>query len=143
MASLRTAATDPIRHALLLVLVAGVAAVSGCGSGDETASTTQPDDEVVDVSGTDPLGEETAGSVAQLAQCRDWNSGTEAEKLATIEDIRSQVNNQDTGIEAPALSDDEAMEVFNASCKPSYAAGFRLYLIYARAAGVAPLLRDE
>jgi hypothetical protein len=88
------------------------------------------------------LGEETAGSVAQLAQCRDWISGTEAEKLATIEDIRGQVNRRDTGIDAPPLTDDEAMEVFDATCAQDYAQGFRLYLIYARAAGIAPLLRE-
>ena len=88
------------------------------------------------------MGEETAGSVAQLAQCRDWNRGTEAEKLATIDDIRGRVNAQDTGIDAPPLSDDEAMEAFDATCAPAHAQGFRLYLIYARAAGIAPLLRE-
>ena len=88
------------------------------------------------------MGEETAGSVAQLAQCRDWNAATEPQKLATIEDIRGQVNREDTGIDAPPLTDDEAMQAFNASCAPDYAQGFRLYLIYARAAGIAPLLRE-
>ena len=113
-------------------LLAAVAlAVAGCG--DDEGS--EPPAE--------PLGEEVGGSVAQLAQCRDWNTGTVAEKLATIADIRAQVNRTDAGIQAPPLSDDEALEVFDGACSQSFADGFRLYVLYARAAGFAPLLRDS
>ena len=90
----------------------------------------------------EPLGEDTAGSVAQLAQCRDWNRGDRAEKLATIDDIRGQVNRSDSGFEAPPLSDAEAMELFNGACAAPYAQGFRLYILYARGAAVAPLVRE-
>lgn len=81
--------------------------------------------------------------MAQLAQCRDWVRGDEAEKLATIADIRSQVNLQDSGFDAPALSDDEAMELFEGACSAPYAQGFRLYILYARAASAAPLIRGQ
>lgn len=113
--------------------------IAGCGAEDEGpgASGLAGDDTAT----AEPLGEETAGSVAQLAQCRDWNRGGEAEKLATIEDIRSQVSLQDSGFEAPPLSDDEAMKLFDNACAASYAQGFRLYILYARGASTAPLVR--
>ena len=64
--------------ALALVLIAAVA--TGCGNAAaENESTAQP------------VGDLVGGSAAPLAQCRDWNAGTEAEKRATIADIRSFV----------------------------------------------------
>ena len=114
----------------------------GCGD-DEAADPTSTSGDVVDISGTEPVGQMTAGSVAPLVQCRDWTGANEDEKLATIADIRSQVNQTDTGIDAPPLSDDEAMSVFDNACSEDFAEGFRLYVLYARAAGFAPLTREE
>jgi hypothetical protein len=114
--------------------------IAGCGSEEDTPAASAPSD---GAAAAEPLGEETAGSVAQLAQCRDWNRGNEAEKLATIEDIRSQVNLQDSGFEAPPLSDDESMELFDNACAASYAQGFRLYILYSRGAAAAPLTRQQ
>lgn len=113
-------------------LAAGVAA-AGCG-GDE--------DPAARAAAAKPLGPQLGGSVAPLAQCKHWAAGSRARKLATIADIRDQVNRADTGIEAPPLSDDEAMALFDRACAPAYARGFRLYVLYARSAGFAPLLRD-
>lgn len=110
--------------------------LSGCGDDGASGSSES-------ASGAEPLGRVLGGSVAQLAQCSDWVKGTEPEKLATIADIRSQVNRQDTSVEAPPLTDDEALELFDNACSESFAEGFRLYVLYARAAGFAPLLRDE
>ena len=90
----------------------------------------------------EPLGKKLGGSVAPLANCGDWVGGARERKLATIADIRNQVNRDDTGIDAPPLSDDEAMQLFDRECSNSYARSFRLYVIYARAAGWATLLRD-
>ena len=115
--------------AVALVAAVGVSACGGDDSEPEASSTAQP------------LGQEAAGSVAPLAQCRDWTGGTEEEKLATIAEIRNQVNRSDAGVEAPPLTDDEAMEVFDSACSESFARGFRLYVLYARAAGFAPLTR--
>ena len=114
----------------------------GCGD-DEGAGTTSTSGGVVDISGTEPVGEELAGSVAPLVQCRDWTGANHDQKLATIADIRSQVNQTDTGIDAPPLSDDEAMSVFDNACAEDFAEGFRLYVLYARAAGFAPLIREQ
>lgn len=132
-----------------IAALAGVFALAfagaGCGN-EETAaevgagSTGEPQG-VVDISGTEPVGEMLAGSVAPMVQCRDWNGATAEQKLATIEDVRSQINLQDSGIEMPALTDEEALEMFDGSCRPSWAQGFRLYKLYARAAGWVTMKR--
>jgi len=123
----------------LPVVAVALLLTAGCGSQSEQ----RPASAAKDVAAAGkPLGEETAGSVAQLAQCRDWNRGSRAEKLATIEDVRSQVNRPDSGFEAPPLSDAEAMDLFDQACEASYAQGFRLYILYARGAATAPLVRE-
>lgn len=141
------------RWAAALAGLAALALLAGCGASDapepesaaaaeERAAERDPEPgEVVDISGTDPVGEMTAGSVASLAECRDWIEGDPGERLATIDDIRSQINLEDSGIDAPALTDAEAEELFDGACRPSYAAGFRLYKLYARGAGFVELKR--
>jgi hypothetical protein len=104
------------------------ALVGGCGSDDGEPS-----------GADEPVGQELGGSVAPLAQCRDWVEATEAEKLATIEDIRSQVNREDAGVESSSLTDSEAMEVFENGCDEVRALGYRLHVMYARAAAFKPL----
>ncbi len=85
------------------------------------------------------MGNELGGSVAPLAQCSDWLQATEAERVATVEDIRSQVNREDAGVTSSALTNEEATEVFDNGCDVPYAQGFRLHVMYARAASVKPL----
>ena len=92
--------------------------------------------------GAEPLGQVTAGSVARLAQCRDWRAGTRAQRLATIADVRAQINLEDGTVEIPALTDDEAYELFQSACSHDFTRGFRLYKLYARATGYAYLSRD-
>jgi hypothetical protein len=134
-------ARSEVRAAARIVLVIAAAGLlAGCGAkSDQTADAAAAER---GAAAAEPLGEDTAGSVAQLAQCRDWNRGNRAEKLATIEDIRGQVNRSDSGFEAPPLSDDEAMGLFDKACAPPYAQGFRLYILYARGAAAAPLVRE-
>jgi hypothetical protein len=112
--------------ALALVLIAG--GLVGCGD---------------DATGQDPstqgVGEQVGGSVAALAQCRDWNAGTEAEKQATIADIRSSLTPQSQEESGTSLSDERAYELFEHSCAEEFAQGFQLYKLYARAAAFAPL----
>jgi hypothetical protein len=122
----RTSGASRSAVALLLAVV-----VVGCGEGDEGREREAK-----------PLGELLAGSVAPLAQCKDWVGGSRERKLATIDDIRAQVNRRDTGIDAPALSDEEALGLFDRACSNSFARSFRLYVLYARAAAYAPLTRD-
>ena len=111
--------------ALLVLLVAG------CGGDGESG-----DDEVMGV------GEVQVGSVAPLAQCRDWKRGSEEERLATIEDIREHVNLEDGPVRTPELDDEEAYDLFERACELPSGPTVRLYTIYARAAGFASLL-DE
>jgi hypothetical protein len=96
-----------------------------------------------DASGQDQqahgVGEEVGGSVASLAQCRDWNAGTEAEKRATIADIRSSLTPQSQEKSGTSLSDERAYQLFERSCAVEFAQGFELYKLYARAAAFAPL----
>jgi hypothetical protein len=117
-------------------------AFSGCGSddGNDTAGDDRPD-AVVDVSGTEPVGQMVAGSVAAMVTCRDWQGADEGERLATIDDIREQLAPQDSGIELPELTDEEATEVFDNACEIESSGGFRLYKLYAQAAGFVTLKR--
>jgi hypothetical protein len=146
-ATSRTARRTELRAAALAGAAALILLVAGCGEDDSITAEAQPaqggstNGEVIDISGTEPVGENLAGSVAPLAQCRDWNGATDEQKLATIEDVRSQINLQDSGIDAPALTDDEALELFNGACEPAYAQGFRLYKLYSHAAGFVTLKR--
>jgi hypothetical protein len=103
-----------------------VIALAGCGKEDDDAE-------------AQGVGQVKVGSVAALAQCRDWNAGTEEEKLATIEDIRAQINLEDAPLQTTSLSDERAHEVFDSACSEPYAAPFKLYRIYARAAAYESL----
>lgn len=115
-------ATTSGTAALLLALF-----LPACGSGEEEPA-------------AEPVGESLAGSVAQLAECHDWLEASEEEKLATIEDVRSHVNLEGgTGLSAPELSDEEALEVFDTGCSRPTAYNYRLYKMYTRAVAFQPL----
>jgi hypothetical protein len=97
-------------------------------------------------SGSEPAPEpaagvapEVAGSATQFADCADWNQGSEAERRATLLDLRGQLTAQsDPGAES-VLPDDRAYELFEQSCQEEYAAHLRLYKLYVRAAAFEPL----
>ena len=133
-----------MRAAAVAGAAALLVALGGCGSddGDDPVAEKAPSDRVVDISGTEPVGDRLGGSVAQLVNCRDWKGASQSERLATVADIRSQLAPQDEGIELPQLTDEEAQEVFDNSCEPTWAGGFRLYKLYAQAAGFVTLKRD-
>jgi hypothetical protein len=115
---------------MLAALIAATACLplSACG-----------EDEANGASDAQPVGPNRAGSVAQLADCTDWNSGDDAEKLATVQDIQAQVNQAGADGPTPDLPDGQAVDVLDNICENDYAAGFRLYKLYVRAAGFAPL----
>jgi hypothetical protein len=111
---------------LLVIIAAGLA---GCGS-----AASEPTHK--EVTGVGPM---RAGSVASLVQCSDWSGADEDGKLATIADVRGQLNQAGADGPTPDLTDDEAMRLFDRACSQEFAAGFRLYKIYARAASFKPL----
>jgi hypothetical protein len=123
-------------------LLALALALGACGEEEPSEARQDRPAGPIDISGTDPVGQMIGGSVAPLATCADWKGATEPERLATIEDIRTQLSAQDAGINAPALTDEEAEENFDTACRPSWAAGFRLYKLYARAVGFVELKRE-
>lgn len=123
-----------VRTALSAAGVSAALLATGCG--DDSGS---PGDEPE----VKPVGQDLGGSVASLANCADWVEGSEDEKLATVEAIRAQLNRGDAAVDAPPLSDEEALDVFDGACSESFASEFRLYVLYARAAGFAPLIRGD
>jgi hypothetical protein len=112
-----------------------LAVVAGCGGDDETVRSSAPD-KVVDVN---PVGIERAGSVAQFADCGDWKGGTREQRLATIVDIRGQTTPQLSKTAASPLPDADAYAIFQKACSPEWADSLRLYKLYYRAQGFAPL----
>ena len=107
--------------------------LASCGGGSDDGSAEKK---------AKPVGQMLAGSVAPTAQCRDWEGGTRPERLATIEDIREQINLKDSAVQTPELSDKAAYRILDTICARPYAAGFRLYKLYARADSFAPFAED-
>ncbi len=125
--NLTTASRRPTRA----LLAAGAALLlGGCGDEDSGDGGSQP---------AEPVGNELGGSVAQLAQCSDWVGASQEAKLATIEQIRDQVNREDAGVTASSLSDERALDAFDNGCDRPEASSFRLYILYSRAAAFEPL----
>ena len=114
---------------LAATALAAVAA-AGCGSDDDAQSS---------AAAAKPLGQESAGASVQFAECSDWKKGTHAERVATIEQLRSHLTPGRSKTAASPLSDQRAYEVFQRACAPEYASSFRLYKLYVRAQGFAPL----
>jgi hypothetical protein len=126
------------RPALAVVTVMAMAAgAAGCGeSSADGEPAAKPTTETVPIDG---VGDAIGGSVAPLAQCRDWREGTVDERRATIEDIRGQLTPQTSESEESDLPDDEAYDLFQRVCARDYAAAFRLYKVYVNRAGFKPL----
>jgi hypothetical protein len=118
-----------IRTAAALGLAA-LLALAACGSDGE------PEREAK------PVGQVLVGSVAQMATCSDWNGGTRAQRVATIHDIRQQINLKDSAVHTPEMPDGQAYRVLNDLCGKNFAGSFRLYKLYARAATFAPLAEN-
>jgi hypothetical protein len=107
-----------------LVALAAALVLASCGSDSRSKD-------------TKPVGEVLVGSVAPMAMCSDWNAGTREQRLATLHDIRQQINLKDSAVQTPELPDRAAYRIFQQTCRQKFAAGFRLYKLYARAASFA------
>lgn len=109
--------------------VSAALVLGGCGGGQSDNG-----DEVAGV------GDVRAGSVASLAQCSDWSAGNEDQRWATIADIQAQLDQAGADGPTPELPDDDAYDLFERACANDYAAGFRLYKVYSRAAAFSGLV---
>lgn len=117
----------------LAAAVVMLVTAAGCGgNGDEQERSSARAD-------AKPVGTESAGSVVQFANCDDWRRGTEAERFATIEALRGQLTPQRSATAESPLSDQRAYEILDRACTPDYAGSLRLYKLYVRAQGFAPL----
>ena len=119
----------------LLCSLAVALALAACGGDPEPSARGERKAE--------PVGRDLAGSVAPTAQCSDWNRGTRRQRLATIHEIRRQVNLRDSAVRTPELSDRAAYEVLDNTCRKDFAGSFRLYKLYARAAAFAAFAEDQ
>jgi len=113
------------RSTAIAAVVAQTVATAGCGADADSPEPVQP------------VGDERAGSVAQLAECSDWTAGSTEEREATVEVIKAAINLEDGTGETPELSDEAAYRVIDATCAEDFAASFRLYKVYARATSFA------
>ena len=117
----------------LLALVAAVTVVVGCGGEDEEAPAASADKPA------ESVGRRSAGSVVQFADCDDWRRGSRAEREVTVVELRDQLTIQGERSNASPLADDRAYEIIEKACRPDFAGSLRLYKLYARAQGFAPL----
>jgi hypothetical protein len=86
-----------------------------------------------------PVGNPSAGSVVQFADCGDWRRGSTAERFATIKELRGQLTPQTSRTAASPLADERAYEILDRACRFETAESLRLYKLYVRAQGFAPL----
>ena len=112
------------------MVAVAVAVATGCGGEERSSSPT---------ASAKPLGDESAGSVVQFADCGDWRGGSRAERLVTIERLRGQLTPQRSKTAASPLSDARAYELLDKACAPDFAESMRLYKLYVRMQGFAPL----
>ena len=116
--------------ATLLVTLAAVALIAGCGG----TTNTQPQ---VDVG-------PNVGQPIALADCHDWQQANVEQRLGTIQQIKDFAGGPVVGNNAsspsgrgPVLGDKQAYDLFNGWCSQSFARGFKLYHLYQRAASFA------
>ena len=80
------------------------------------------------------MGSPEVQTSARETDCTDWNDATVEERQIIVESIAEFEGGAPTGTAGRTLPDDEAYEVFQRFCEKDYAAAFKLYKIYVRAA---------
>jgi hypothetical protein len=117
-----------VRRAPIAAALVAAASFAGCGDrGTPSAESAKP------------VGNPSAGSVVQFADCGDWRRGSTAERFATIRELRGQLTPQTSRTAASPLADERAYEILDRACKFETAESLRLYKLYVRAQGFAPL----
>jgi hypothetical protein len=121
------------RRRLLPLAAAAALAAAGCGGG------------------TAAQNEQAAGNAGpgivqnvRLADCTDWKRESVADRLTTIHALGGFYG-QPIGAgsagsptrHGATLSEKQAYDLFQSACEQSFARGFKLYLLYGKAAGFA------
>jgi hypothetical protein len=109
-----------------------VVAVAAASCGEEDAGSPS--------AGATPVGHPSGGTTVQFADCADWQRGSEAERYATVEALRGQLTPQRSKTAASPLPDERAVATFNKTCATPGAESLRLYKLYVRVQGFAPLV---
>jgi hypothetical protein len=103
-----------------------VAALAGCGSGSNA-----------------PVAQQGPhiGTRVELADCYDWEQASVEERLGTINQLKDFAGGVISGGSATApsgrgavLDDKKAYDLLDGACSQQFAAGFKLYKLYERAA---------
>jgi hypothetical protein len=128
VARVRRAPIGGLRWAPVAAVLAAAALLAGCG--DQGTPSGQS---------AKPVGNPSAGSVVQFADCGDWRRGSTAERFATIKELRGQLTPQTSRTAASPLADERAYEILDRACRFETAESLRLYKLYVRAQGFAPL----
>jgi hypothetical protein len=122
-------------RALAAAALAVAASAAGCGDQEDSPARSKPAGE----SSAKPVGKSSAGSVVQFADCGDWRRGSTPERFATIKALRGQLTPQASRTAASPLADERAYEILDRACRFETAQSLRLYKLYVRAQGFAPL----
>ncbi len=109
-------------------ILAAASFFAGCG-----------DEETPSAQSAKPVGNPSAGSVVQFADCGDWRRGTAAARFATVRELREQLTPQTSRTAESPLADERAYEILDRACRFETADSLRLYKLYVRAQGFAPL----
>lgn len=117
-----------------MLVAAAMAVAVGCGD-EQAPAAAQP----VGPAQAQPVGDVSGGSVAQFADCGDWKAGSRAEREATVRELRGQLTPQRSKSAASPLADERAYEIFENACAPDYSDSLRLYKLYTKVQGFAPL----
>ena len=117
-----------VRRAPISAALVAAAFFAGCGDGETPSPQSAK-----------PVGKPSAGSVVQFADCGDWRRGSTAERFATIKELRGQLTPQTSPTAASPLADEGAYEILDGACQFETAESLRLYKLYVRAQGFAPL----
>jgi len=120
-----------IARALVASALAGVAAVGGgCGADDGPAA---------------QAGSAGLGQPVRTADCGGWQDADIRERYDTIEALRAFAGDRtgSPGGHGATIDDEDAYDLLERSCEPSYARSFKLYKLYTRAAAFSGLTEDR
>ena len=122
------AQAEPVRLLAGVATAALLLGAAGCGGGGKKAGAPGKG------AGTTPQLAPDEGTI-RAADCRYWNVTSAAEHRNLLASFRAFFGAEaDNGQRGPVMSDDEATRVLDNGCRPPYAAAFKLYKLYGRAA---------